>query len=578
MRASFKQQLIAALVGLCCVPCAWAQGAATYTNPVIAGDYPDPSVIRVGEDYWATATSGTWAPHFPLLHSRDLVNWRVAGYVFQSKPAWAKGDFWAPEITADRGRFFIYYTARRDEGPRKTGTLCVAEATASQPQGPYTDRGPLVCEIKERKNVGSIDALFVRDEEGRPFLVWKADGNDAEPDQPTSIYAQQLTEGGTKLRGRRKEILRNTEPWERHVTEGSFIVRRGGWFYHFYSGNACCGRGCDYALGVARARKLLGPWEKNPANPILAANDEWQCPGHGSIVTTPDGRDFMLYHSYRRRKDTFGVGREALLDEVRWPGEKDGWPSINEGRGPSSVAPAPLGVAETDDEAEFFDGFDTPFLAAGWRWPMPVRQRAEVIMASGGPGGHLLLVPVSNPKGDRLTSAVVARETLSGSYTATALVDTRRMAAGALAGLSAYSWRDWSVGVGFGGGRVFIWRREGKDERTLATLEAPASPSIYLRMTADAGETYRFAFSTDGRAWKDVGGPVEGSYIEGARVALTAGGTPPGAAVLFDWVRITQKANAERGTRNDELKGQSPLSFSSSFHVPHSAFLRWRSR
>jgi beta-xylosidase len=378
----------------------------------------------------------------------------------------------------------------------------------------------------------------VRDEGGRPFLVWKADGNDAEPDQPTSIFAQRLNEDGTKLIGRRKEILRNDAPWERHVTEGSYIVRRGGWFYHFYSGNACCGRGCDYALGVARARKLLGPWEKNPKNPILAANEEWQCPGHGSIVRTPDGRDFLLYHSYRRRADTFGVGREALLDEVRWPGEEGGWPTINGGRGPSSVAPSPLGVAETDDEAEFFDGFDSPPLGAGWRWPMLVGQRAQVLTATEG-GGHLLLAPVSNPKGDRLTSAVVARETVSGSYTATALLDTRGMASGALAGLSAYSWRDWAVGVTAGGGRVFAWRREGKDERTLATADAPASPSIYLRMTAEGGQTYRFAFSADGREWKELGGPVEGSYIEGARVALTAGGSTPGAAVKFDWVRVT---------------------------------------
>jgi xylan 1,4-beta-xylosidase len=540
MKLSLKHLLLAALVALHLAPCARAgrrqQGAATYTNPVIAGDYPDPSVIRVGADYWAAVTSGTWAPHFPLLHSRDLVNWRVAGYVFRAKPAWAKGDFWAPEITEDRGRFFVYYTARRDEGPKKTGTLCVAVATAARAEGPYTDGGPLVCEIRELKNVGSIDAFFVRDEAGRPFLVWKADGNDAEPDQPTSVFAQQLNEDGTKLTGRRKEILRNTEPWERHVTEGSYIVRRGGWFYHFYSGNACCGRGCDYALGVARSRSLLGPWEKNPSNPILAANEEWQCPGHGSIVTTPDGRYFMLYHSYRRRRDTFSVGREALLDEVRWPEAEGGWPSINGGRGPSSVAPSPLGVPEADDEAEFFDGFDSPSLGAGWRWPMPVEMTA---LAGPTGGGHLVLSPVSNPKGDRLTTAVVARETVSGSYTATALVDARGPAAGALAGLSAYSWRDRAVGVAAGGGRVFTWRREGKDERTLASAEAPNSPSIYLRMEATEGESYRFAFSADGREWKELGGPVNGSHIEGARVALTAGRTPQGAAAKFDWVRIT---------------------------------------
>src|SRR5436189_6267988 len=83
-----------------------------YQNPVRAGDYPDPSVIRVEGDYWATATSSEWAPHFPILHSRDLVNWEITGYVFAEPPAWAKANFWAPEIAQDRGKFCIYYTAR----------------------------------------------------------------------------------------------------------------------------------------------------------------------------------------------------------------------------------------------------------------------------------------------------------------------------------------------------------------------------------------------------------------------------------------------------------------------------------
>jgi beta-xylosidase len=219
---------------------AFALNAQTYTNPVIPGDFPDPSVIRVGRDFYATATTGGWSPHFPLLHSTDLINWRIVGAIFKEKPAWAKGDFWAPEITVDKGRFFVYYTARRDEGKNKKGTLCVAVATSEKPDGPYTDRGPLVCQ-----EMGSIDAFFVRDESDRPFLIWKEDGNDRQ--KPTWLYAQALDESGTKLLGKPKKLFRNTEAWENHVVEGSYIIRRNGWFYHFYSGNACCGRACNYA-------------------------------------------------------------------------------------------------------------------------------------------------------------------------------------------------------------------------------------------------------------------------------------------------------------------------------------------
>lgn len=90
---------------------------SAFSNPVVAGDFPDPSVIRVGTDYWATATTSQWAPIFPLLHSTDLVNWRMAGAVFQAPPAWSAGSYWAPEIAQDGGRFYVYYTARKKDGP-----------------------------------------------------------------------------------------------------------------------------------------------------------------------------------------------------------------------------------------------------------------------------------------------------------------------------------------------------------------------------------------------------------------------------------------------------------------------------
>ena len=315
--------------------CSWPRTAATpqpgasvpaYGNPVLRGDYPDPSVIRVGRDYWATATTSQWAPIFPLLHSTDLVNWRLTGSVLPSPPEWSAGSYWAPEISQNAGRFFVYYTARKKNGP-----LCVAVADAASPQGPYTDRGPLVCQ-----DVGSIDAAPVTDENGRRYLVWKEDGNSQK--RPTPLWAQPLSPDGTALVGERQEIFRNEAPWEAHLVEGPFILRRADYFYMFYSADACCGRRCNYKTGVARSRKLLGPWERYERNPILAGNEGWKCPGHGSIVDDPAGRTFLLYHAYHPSDFEF-VGRQGLLDEVTWGA--DGWPAINEGRGPSHAAPRP---------------------------------------------------------------------------------------------------------------------------------------------------------------------------------------------------------------------------------------------
>src|SRR5436190_16084391 len=114
-----------------------SSAAVNYSNPVLPGDFPDPSVIRVGEDYWATATTSEWAPLFPLLHSRDLLNWEHVGNVFEHRPAWAVGNFWAPEISEYRGTYFVYFVGRKQRGP-----LSISVATASAPSGPWTDHGP----------------------------------------------------------------------------------------------------------------------------------------------------------------------------------------------------------------------------------------------------------------------------------------------------------------------------------------------------------------------------------------------------------------------------------------------------
>jgi hypothetical protein len=122
----------------------------------------------------------------------------------------------------------------------------------------------------------------------------------------------------------------------------------------------------------------------------------------------------------------------------------------------------------------------------------------------------------------------------SGNYTATAVVDARSLAAGARAGLAVYGWRDAAVGIAAGDGKVYVWQREDRRQDTLATLDAPNAPALFLRMTATDGEAYSFAYSANGRDWTPAGRPVNASYIEGAHVVLTAAGGP----ARFDWARV----------------------------------------
>jgi beta-xylosidase len=206
-------------------------------------------------------------------------------------------------------------------------------AHASAPEGPYVDQGPLVCDRD-----GSIDATQYNDDRGRPFLIWKEDGNSAH--SPSRIWVRRMRADGTGLIGPRHELLRNQDRWEGGVVEAPHVVAHDGWLYLFYSGNTYGQRSCHYAVGVARARTLLGPWQRAPRNPIVHSNGEWRCPGHSSSVDDGMGNQYLLYHGYRAT-DRRRTQRVGLLDRITWTAS--GWPQINGGRGPSgsstTVAP-----------------------------------------------------------------------------------------------------------------------------------------------------------------------------------------------------------------------------------------------
>ena len=487
----------------------------TYENPVLAGDYPDPSVIRIGKDFWAAATSSEWGPQFPLLHSTDLVNWEIAGAVFPHRPQWAVANFWAPEIAGWKGRYYIYYVARK-----KGAALAVAVATADQPSGPYTDHGPLVSQA-----AGSIDPVPVTDETGQRCLIWKEDGNSRK--LPTILWAQRLDENGTKLIGEPKEILRNEKPWEGAVVEGPFVVQRGDWFYLFYSGSGCCGANCNYALGVARAKSIFGPWEKNPANPILAGNEAWKCPGHGSIVNDQQGRYWLLYHAYSARDFIF-TGREALLDEVKF--SAGDWPVINDGKGPSIRAGSPFGIAQNKAELKFADDFSAPALKPGWQWPQDNEPKVRLETQDGAG----LVLSARPEKGTNFLGAVLARSTTTGDYVASTVVRLANKKPGVAAGLSAFGDAGNAMGVACKEQKILLWRRDKGRDQQLAETELPHLENIYLRLKAQQGHVFQFDYSPDGKVWTPLGADLQGKSLppwdRSIRIALTVGGVENASA------------------------------------------------
>jgi len=485
-----------------------------YTNPVVPGDHPDPSIIRVGDDYWATCTSSAWGPLFPLLHSRDLVNWEQTGAVLRHRPEWATGDFWAPEISEFHGKYFVYFVARQHNR-----RLSVAVATADKPGGPYTSHDPIIAQAD-----GSIDPAPVVDTNGVRYLVWKEDGNSQQ--KPTPIWLQRLNDDGTKLIGEPHELIHNDADWEGNVVEGPFILRRGDWFYLFYSGAGCCGTGCNYALGVARSHSLSGPWEKNPANPILAANETWKCPGHGSIVQDPAGRYFLLYHSYAANNSIY-TGRQGMLDEVTFGA--DDWPMINQRKGPSVHAISPEGAIQNVTAGGLTNNFDGKNLDSGWQWPQQREPNYHVA------NGALYLSP--SRTSTNYVAAILARSTTAANYVATTEIEPAALKPGAAAGICAFGNMENALGLVWQDANIIVWRRDNGEARELWKQPFPKAEKMFLRLTATEGYHFQLAASTNGETWIPCGDAADSKKLPpwdcSVRVALTAGGIA-GAEAVFD--------------------------------------------
>lgn len=465
---------------------------------VIPGDFPDPSVIRVGNTYWATCSSSEWGPVFWLAKSTDLKDWQIVNYAFQSRPTWSVANYWAPELFYDGEKFFIYYTGRIKGGP-----LCVSIATADKMEGPWEDQGPVICQ-----DAGSIDASCVQDEKGQKYLVWKEDGNSV--GKPTPIWGQRLAKSGTAVIGEKFELFHNDTPWEGALVEGPFIMKKNGYYYCFYAGAGCCGAGCDYAVGVARSKTLEGKWEKYEKNPVLAGNDVWKCPGHGTVVTDTLGKSYFMYHAYNAQSSVY-VGRQALLSEIVW--NNDGWPEIKK-----------ESAAVTKHSLNISDEFTN--VAPTWRWPVeyPSHYKAE--------NGFLALTGSNDTK----TGAVLAQATLSYSYEVTT---SAKLQAGIFSGLSAFGDVNNAIGISADKDTMLVWKVQDNKRTIVAKIKTPAVANIQFKLVTQQGSQLEYFYSTDGKEWKGLGGVLNGNFLppwdRSVRVALVSQGT---GVSYFDWFRM----------------------------------------
>jgi beta-xylosidase len=297
---------------------------------VLEDYFADPFVWEFGGEYFAIGTGEREAAGhpselvFPLVHSRDLRNWRRVGRALL-RPDHALGmNFWAPEVAFRDGRFFLYYSVGFGDAKHQ-----LRVATSELPLGPYQDFGRAV--IDPAQCPFAIDAHPFCDEDGRWYLFYARDfldnGNGVRPG--TALVVAPLR-SMTEVEAEERVVLRATRDWQRfeanraiyggtydwHTLEGPFVRKHEGRYYCFYSGGRWENEtyGVDYAV----ADHVMGPYsdEGNESGPrvLRTIPGELIGPGHNSIVRGPDGGDWIVYHAWDARM----TARRMFMDRLVW--------------------------------------------------------------------------------------------------------------------------------------------------------------------------------------------------------------------------------------------------------------------
>jgi beta-xylosidase len=439
----------------------------TYRNPVVAGEFPDPTVIHVGDTYYSAGTSSEWEPAYRLYESKDLVNWTYLGPLFKDKPQWTVGSYWAPELFYHRGTYFVYYSARRASDRRSY----IGVATTQDIREGFTDHGLIIEWTTE-----AIDA-FVIELDGKLYITWKAYGLD--DGRTIEILGSELSPDGLRLQGEPFSLLTaHTTGWEDGGAEGQCLIKHGDYIYMFYSGNACCGRGCNYMMGVARAPSIRGPWERYSGNPILHGGGQWICPGHGTIVKTKEDRYFFMYHAYNAATSVY-TGRQGLMDEIVWDATT-GWPRFKYGKIPSIQASAPYSTTIQHEVTDFHDTFNQPHLNIEWMWDASQQKPTHRIS-----GGKLFVTGNNSPQ-----VTFFGLRPRKEKYT----LEVKIEKSATTAGISIYGDSDNMMGLSIIGETIELWEFRDGRRSTIATHNIPDYETITLFVETNFGQYLQFGF------------------------------------------------------------------------------------
>lgn len=300
-----------------------------YENPILRGFHPDPSICRVGGDYYLVVSSFEYFPGLPIYHSRDLVNWEQIGNCLQRAeefpllPVGDSGGMWAPTIRWYEGKFYVTATL---EG---YGNFIV---TAEEPAGRWSSPVWL-------PEIGGIDpSLYFEDGHAYYCTNDRLDGSEM-------ISMQEIDPETGRIIGERRALWSGTKA---HFLEAPHVYRIGGWYYLLVAQG---GTFFTHMANIARSRHLWGPYEECPHNPILTnmCDQTWQvqCSGHADLFEDAQGNWWVVHLGIRLARRTMThLGRETFLTPVRW---EDGWPmcgsdryAVLAGEGPLTAPQQPV--------------------------------------------------------------------------------------------------------------------------------------------------------------------------------------------------------------------------------------------
>jgi arabinan endo-1,5-alpha-L-arabinosidase len=532
----------------------------TYRNPVstsFADTYADPDVVRGPDGWWygyATSDplrSGEGRPHFiPMSTSPDLVHWQYAGDAFTSTtlPRWADAAhgaaLWAPDVHYAGGRWRMYYVVTQTTVTPALNDNAIGMATAPTPLGPWTDSGAPVVGPRRGTNaadpndwLSTYDPDVVRDVDGTEHIFYGS--------YYGGVSQQPLDASGRDTTGPATRIAIDNK------FEGTYITRKGGYWYFFGStANCCAGPTTGYSVEVARSRTLTGPYVDRyglridvggatGGTPVLYQNgNRWIGTGHNSMATDDAGRTWIVYHAIDRNvpylTGTEGINRRPMLiDRLDWV---NGWPLVRHGCGPSdSVQPGPTvrtGAARTASAAASgnagFDCLEAPASTGPGRLDRAASD--EFNGSSLVPGWQLLRSPDITLSGGSLnwpterddlvgsanTASVLLRNAPSGNWTVqtklTLPLGTDEIRNFQQAGIIVYVNDDLFVRLD----RVAIWNtRQSEFGKEMpyagrlsygGTIVGPPARTMWLRIVhrtnPRTGEHLLTPFtSRDGRAW-----------------------------------------------------------------------------